>query len=165
MWVQDARPAMQARTRWIAVALALAAAFAFLLSVQAIGWWTVGEVSFGPFGGHDCFGGECRTSGLSWLGGDDLWMRSAVATRVAGYYSAFAAILLAGAVAARRTPRLVAWMLVVSLTTGAAVGGYFVARCPDVDGRVLAAGLPLYAGAIALAGAAAGLVIRAKRPA
>jgi hypothetical protein len=148
--------------RWIAVALALAAALGFSLSVQAIGWWTAGEVAFGPFGAHDCFGGECRVTGLAWLGGDELWLRSAVATRVAGYVATAAAIMLAGAVAAKRVPRLVARMLLVALASGVAVGAYFAARCPAIQTRTLGAGLPVYAGATACALAAAVLVLRTR---
>src|SRR2546423_9999409 len=102
--------------RWIVVALAVAAACAFALSVQNA-WWSVGEVTIGPFGAHHCFGGDCRATGLSWLGGSGLWMRSAVATRVAGLIAMLALVIVRGGVAPRRTPRLFARAPLVSIAT------------------------------------------------
>ncbi len=151
---------MKSPARWIVVALSLAAAFGFSIAVQAIGWWSAGEVSFGPFGAHDCFGGECRTTGLSWLGGTDLWMRSAVATRVAGFILVATSIMLAGAVAARRVPRLIARMTIVALATAILAAAYFVVRCPDIDTRAIGMGLPLFGAAIACAIGAVALVLR-----
>ena len=148
--------------RWLVVALALVAAIAFALSVQAGDWWHAGEVAIGPFGAHHCFGGDCRTTGLGWLGGDDLWMRSAVATRVAGLVAMFVLVIIAGAVAAKRVPRLFARITVVSLATAAVCGTYFYVRFPGVEGAALGFGVPLYALAIAVGAAAAIITLRAR---
>src|SRR5688572_12420994 len=99
------RAAMESRSRWPVVALALLGAFSFALAVQSA-WWTAGEVAIGPFGARHCFGGECRESGLAWIGGSELWMRSAVATRAAGYIAMFVLLAFAGGIAAKREPRL-----------------------------------------------------------
>ena len=138
---------MTRRTRWIAVALALAGAFVITLAVWAAAWWTAGEVDIGPYGGHHCFGDDCR--GLQWVGGSALWERSAVATWAGGIVTSGALILLAGALAAGRTPPLVARMTLVALTTTAVVGGYFIAKFPGVGGiSHVGPGIGMFAGAI-----------------
>src|SRR4051794_12114909 len=98
---------MEARSRWITVGLALLAATAFAFSVQTA-WWSLAEVTIGPFGSRHCFGGECTSTGFAWMGEHDLFMRSAVATRAGGYIAMFVYVIVAGAVAARRVPTLVA---------------------------------------------------------
>src|SRR5512146_1904549 len=110
---------MESRSRWISIALGLVAASAFALAVQ-IAWWHVAEVTVGPFGSRHCLGGECRETGLAWLGGTDLWMRAAVATRAAGYIAMFIFVVLAGAVAAKRVPLLVARASIVAVLTATA---------------------------------------------
>src|SRR5688500_1856315 len=110
---------MSSRIRWLAVALAILAAASFAFAVQTA-WWSIAEVAIGPFGSRHCFGGECRASGLGWIGGDDLWLRSAVATRAAGYITMFALLMFAGALAAKREPRLVARGVLASIVTAVA---------------------------------------------
>lgn len=144
------------RSRLISVLLGLAAAIAFAMSVQTA-WWTIGEVDIGPFGARHCFGGECRESGLAWIGGSDLWMRSAVATRAAGFIAMFALLMFAGARAAKREPKLVARLVLAAIVTAAGAGGYFWAAFPGLGGAALGPGLFFYAGAI-LAGVAGVIV-------
>jgi hypothetical protein len=134
---------MNPRSRWISLALALCAASAFAIAVQSA-WWSAGEVAIGPFGSRHCFGGECRESGLSWLGGTDLWMRSGVAARAGGYIAMFVFVVLAGGIAARRAPLLVARASLVAIVTAAVTGGYFVGAFPGLGGASLGLGAPLF---------------------
>ena len=127
------------KSRWIALGFALVGAAALALSsIEA--WWLAGEAAIGPFGTHRCFGGDCQSTGLSWLGGSDLWMRSGVATRAAAIIASALLVLLAGALAARRVPRLVARTTVVALAAGVVTGAYFVAKFPPLDGASLGLG-------------------------
>jgi hypothetical protein len=156
---QDARRAM--RTRFIALGLALVGAASFALSsIEA--WWRVGETLIGPFGTHHCFSGDCQSTGLSWIGGGDLWMRSAVATRAAAIIASMLLVIVAGALAARRTPRLVARTTLIAITAAIATGAYFVARFPSLGGESLGAGpgLFLYGAGVATGLSAAVLVLR-----
>ena len=148
---------MESRTRWIAVGLGLAAACAFALAVQTA-WWSVAEVTIGPFGSRHCFGGECRETGLAWLGGTDLWMRSGIAARAGGYISMFVLVVLAGSVAAKRVPLLIARATLVSIITATACAVYFIARFPGLANASVGAGVFLFGGAV-LAGVAAAVVV------
>src|SRR4051812_682717 len=94
------------RSRILALVLALVGATAFALAMQSP-WWTAGEVRIGPFGARHCFGGECRETGLRWIGASDLWMRSGIAARAGGYIAMFFLIGVAGALAAKRIPKLI----------------------------------------------------------
>ena len=118
------------RSRLLPLLLALAAASAFALGVQ-MAWWSAGEVTIGPFGSRHCFGGECRESGLGWLGGTDLWMRAGVAARAGGYIAVFILVVLAGGLAAKRVPRLMARASIVAIITASVGGGYFGLSFPD----------------------------------
>jgi len=145
---------MDSRSRWITVALALAAATSFALAVQSA-WWSIGEVSIGPFGARHCFSGECRETGLSWIGGSELWMRSAVATRAAGYIAMFVLLMFAGAIAAKREPKLVARGAAAALLTVLVTGTYFGVGFPGLNGSsmgvgMLELGLGLVFGSLAL---------------
>ncbi|HEY5926305.1 MAG TPA: hypothetical protein VIV11_31685 [Kofleriaceae bacterium] len=153
---------MDNRSRWILVAIALAAATSFAISVQSA-WWTVGEVSIGPFGSRHCFGGECRESGIAWIGGSDLWMRSAVAARAAGYIVMFVFLMFAGAIAAKRTPVLVARGAAAALLTAAVTGSYFAAAFPGVNGASVSRGLFEFAAGLIFGVAALVLFLR-RRP-
>jgi hypothetical protein len=153
---------MEARSRWISLALGLLAASAFALAVQ-IAWWHVAEVTVGPFGSRHCFGGECRETGLAWLGGSDLWMRAAVATRAAGYIAMFAFVVLAGAIAAKRVPVLVARASIVAVLTATASGIYFIAAFPGLPEASLGVGAVLFAVGI-VAGMAAAIVVLRSTP-
>lgn len=147
------------RTRLIPVVLALTAATAFALSVQAA-WWSIGEVSIGPFGSRHCFTGECRESGLSWIGASDLWMRSSVATRAAGYIAMFVLLMFGGALAAKREPKLVARGALAAIVTAAACGAYFAATFRGIGGATVSYGIFLYAGAVVAGVAAIVLYLR-----
>ncbi len=151
------------KSRWLVVALALAAACVLAVSVWVGAWWRIGEWTVGPFGARGCMGGDCGLRGLGWLEGGDLWMRSAIATGVAGVISMFLAVCLAGALAAKRVPRLVARSLLAALATALVVGVYFFAKFPGMGGaeQHLGLGAPLYVVGIALAATAAILVQRA----
>lgn len=151
---------MEPRSRWIAIGLALLAACGFAFAVQTP-WWSVAEVTIGPFGSRHCFGGECRETGLAWLAGSDLWMRSGVATRAGGYIAMFVLVVLAGAMAAKRVPALVAKVSLVSIVTAIAAAVYFIAAFPGVPGGALAVGVMLFCGAVLAGVVAAVLVLRA----
>jgi hypothetical protein len=154
---------MEPRSKWISLALALVAASGFALAVQTA-WWKVAEVTVGPFGSRHCFGGECRESGLSWIGGSDLWMRAAVASRAAGYIAMFALVLLAGAVAAKRIPVLVARMSIVAILTALVSGIYFFAAFPGLKEASLGLG-GLFFTAATIAGMAAAIIVARAQPA
>jgi hypothetical protein len=140
--------------KWLVVALALVAASAFAISVQAGVWWSVGQVSFGPFGTDRCFGGSCARTDLGWMGGSDLWMRSAVAVGAAGAIASFLLVLLAGATAAGRLPRVVARSTLVAIATSFACATYFMTQRPAVEGASLDRGALLFAGGIVIGTAA-----------
>jgi hypothetical protein len=127
--------------------------------VQAA-WWSIGEVTIGPFGSRHCFTGECRETGLSWLGGSDLWMRSGIATRAAGYIAMFVLLMFGGAVAAKREPKLVARGALAAIITAAAAGAYFAAAFPGLGGAGMSYGVFLYVGAVALGVAAIVVFLR-----
>jgi hypothetical protein len=149
--------------RWLALVLALASACAFAMSVWVGTWWTIGEVTIGPFGARACMGGDCQPRGLAWLGGSDLWMRSAVATGVAGVIAMFLAVTVAGALAARRHPRLLARSMLVAIATAVVTGGYFIFGIPQVGDVTpqIALGIPLYIVGAVLGIAAAVVAARA----
>jgi hypothetical protein len=150
--------------RWIALLLALAGACAFAVSVWVGAWWTVGEATIGPFGARACFDGDCRLRGLSWIGGTDLWMRSAFATGVAGVLAMFVLTAVAGATAAKRVPRLLARTTLVTIATAIACSAYFVAAFPGVGGAEAhyALGAALFPLGALLGIASSVVVIRAK---
>lgn len=154
---------MESRSKWITMSLALLAASGFALAVQSA-WWKVAEVSVGPFGSRHCFGGECRESGLSWIGGTELWMRAAIASRSAGYIAMFALVFLAGAVAAKRVPVLIARMSMVAILTALATGIYFVVAFPGLKEASLGFGIFFFFAA-AVAGFAAAITVARARPA
>ncbi len=147
--------------------LALAAASAFALAVQS-SWWSAGEVTIGPFGSRHCLGGECRESGLGWLGGTDLWMRAGVAARAGGYIAMFILVVLAGGLAAKRIPRLMARASIVAILTAAVGGTYFGLSFPSAGlngAQSLGIGVFLFGGAIVLGIAAAVFTLRMPEPA
>jgi hypothetical protein len=132
--------------RWFVVAIALAAASAFALSVQAGRWWAIGEVEIGPFGTRSPFGGP---GDLSWAGGSARWERFGVATWAAGLIAMFVLLVVAGAVAANRVPRLAARTTLVAIGTAVLVGVAFLLSRPE-NGLPfeLARGTYLFAGAV-----------------
>ena len=154
-------PIMTRMHRWLLVAIALVGAAAFALSVQGGRWWSIGDVSIGPLGAHSPFGG---LGGLSWAGGSARWERFGSATFAAGLIAMFALIVVAGALAAGRTPRLAAKTAVVAIATAALVGTAFVVARPD-NGLPFALdrGVALFAGAVIAGAVAAAGVLRAAR--
>jgi hypothetical protein len=145
--------------RWFVVALALAAASAFALSVQAGRWWSIGDVEIGPFGSRSPFGGPGE---LSWAGGTARWERFGVATWAGGLIAMFVLVVVAGAVAANRIPRLAAKTALVAITTAGLAGIAFIATRPD-NGLPFAIdrGVALFAAAV-IAGVVVGIgVLRA----
>lgn len=114
--------------RWFVVALALASASAFALSVQAGRWWSIGDVEIGPSGSRSPFGGP---GDLSWAGGSARWERFGVATWAGGLIAMFVFVVLAGAVAANRIPRLAAKTALVAIATAGLAAIAFVATRPD----------------------------------
>lgn len=159
------RPTFIMRRRWTIIACALVAAAAFALSVEDGHWWTIAEVSIGPFGAHHCFSGECRATGLAWIGASNLWLRSALATGIAGLMATGLLVVIAGCTAARRVADTLAKTTIVALATAAVCAGYFVFAFPDLGAgqAALGRGVFLYLGAIPLGLAAAVLVLRAGR--
>jgi len=151
------------KSRWIALGFALAGAAALALSsIEA--WWTAGEAAIGPFGTHHCFGGDCQSTGLSWIGGTDIWMRSAVATRAAAIIASALLVLLAGALAAKRVPRLIARTTMVALSAGVVTGAYFVVKFPPLGDAHVGPGMFLYGAGIVTGAIAAILVYRMPAP-
>src|SRR4030095_9442696 len=110
--------AVTTRSRWIAIVIALCGAVSLALAMQKA-WWSVGDATIGPFGTRACFGGECRETGLSSIGGSEMWVRSAVAVTAAGYIAMIILITLAGALAAKRISHLLARLSIVAILTAA----------------------------------------------
>lgn len=145
------------KVRWLLVAGAIAAAIGFALSVQGGQWWSIGDVTIGPLGAHSPFRG---IGGLSWTGGSARWERFGAATFGAGLIAMFVQIVVAGALAAKRVPRLAARTAIVSLITAAVVGGAFVASRPSELPFVVDRGIWLFFGAIAVGAVTAVGVLR-----
>jgi hypothetical protein len=149
--------------RWFVAALALAAASAFALSVQAGRWWSIGDVEIGPSGSRSPFGG---VGDLSWAGGSARWERFGVATWAAGLIAMLLLVVLAGAVAASRVPRLAAKTALVAIATAGLVAIAFVAARPD-NGLpfTLGRGIAWFAAAVVIGVISAVCVVRARPPA
>ncbi len=152
------------KNRWIIVALALVAASAFAMSVQAGRWWSVGDVEIGPFGSRQCFGGACRPTSLSWIGGSERWARAGIATWAGSLIAMLVLLIVAGAVAARRVPRLAARVALVAIATSLAAGVGFIAQFPGVPGAGVDRGLFLFGGAIVVGVVAAAATLRLRSP-
>jgi hypothetical protein len=144
--------------RWSVVALALVAASAFALSVQAGRWWTIGDVEIGPFGSLSPFGGP---GNLSWAGGSARWERFGVASGAGGLIAMLVLLVVAGAVAAHRVPKLAARTALVAIATASLAAVAFIVARPD-NGLPfeLGRGVILFAAAAALGVAAAVRVLR-----
>jgi hypothetical protein len=148
------------KSRWIIVTLALVAASAFAVSVWAGRWWSIGDVAIGPFGSKQCFGGDCRPTKLTWVGGSTSWIRMGMATWAGGLMSMLVLMIVAAAVAAKRVPRLAARTALVAIVTAVVSGIAFIALYPGVDGSGVDRGLYLFVGAVVLGVAAAIGVLR-----
>lgn len=137
---------MRALKRWLVVACALISASAFALSVQAGRWWTISDVEVGPYGSRSPFNGQ---GDLAWTGGSTQWLRFGKATWAAGLIAMFVLIVIAGATAARRAPKLAAKTALVATMTAMLAGIGFLATRPE-NGMPFAIdrGVPLFAVAI-----------------
>jgi hypothetical protein len=149
------------KRRWPIVALSLAAASAFALSVQGGRWWSIGEVAIGPFGSHSPFGGG---GDLSWTGGGARWQRFGIAAGAGGLIAMFVLIVVAGALAAGRVPRLAARTALVAIATAALAAAGFIAARPAGMPLAPDRGVALLAAAIVVGVVAAIAVLRAPRP-
>jgi hypothetical protein len=156
------------RARWLIVGIAVAAAVAFAISVQGGRWWIVAGfdvVEIGPSGSYRCFSGECRSTGLGWIGGSERWMRTGTGTWAGGLLSMLMLLVVAGAAAARRVPRLAVKAALVSIGTAAIAGALFVLQFPGVQGAEVTRGIPLFGAAVVLGAAACIAALRAAPPA
>ena len=154
------------RSRIVPLLLALAGACLFALAVQTA-WWSAGDVTVGPFGARSCFGGDCGERGMGWLGGTDLWMRAGVATRAGGFIAMFVLVIVAGALAAKRVPKLMARASIVAIITAAAAGGYFASGFPTGalgNEHEMGLGFPFFLAAIVIGLAAAVFTLRMPEP-
>ncbi|HEX3762421.1 MAG TPA: hypothetical protein VHW23_27155 [Kofleriaceae bacterium] len=150
------------RHRWLLVAASLIAAAGFALSVQGGRWWSISDVTLGPLGARSPFGG---IGGFAWAGGSAQWERFGIATYAAGLVAMLVLIFIAGALAARRMPRLAAKTAIVAVGVAALVGSQFATGLPH-NGLPfeLDRGFWLFAGAVIVgAFAAAGVLRQARR--
>jgi len=150
------------KSRWIIIGLLLIAAIAFAMSVWGGRWWSIDDVTIGPFGSVHCFGARCERAGLGWIGGSERWMRTGMATWAAGVLSMLALLGVAGGVAARRVPRLAARMTLVAIATASISGILFVAQYPGVAGASIDRGLWLFVVGVIAGIAATIAVLRAR---
>lgn len=150
------------KSRWLIVAIALLAAAAFAISVWAGRWWSIGDVEIGPFHSKQCFGGECRPTSLTWIGGSERWMRMGMATWAGGLIAMLVLLVTAAGVAAKRIPRLAARTALVAIATVTITGVLFIMQYPGVDGATVDRGLWLWLAAIILGSIAAIGVMRAR---
>ncbi len=158
-------PLMSTTRRALAIVIALIGAGCFAVAVQGGRWWVIGrDVDVGTTTTTACFSDPCRVSSLAWTGGGDTWMRAGFATMVAGLCAAAVLVALAGAVAAKRTGRLVAGMVLVAVTTAAVAGATFYTTRPELPGASLGRGAILFVAAIVAAIVAAAVTLTARRP-
>jgi len=143
---QDA-PAV--KSRWLFVAIAVISAALFAISVWVGNWWTVGGLEIGPFGAHECFGGECRPTSLS--GAPQLWQRCGTAVWAGGLLSMILLLGIAGALAAKRIPKTLAKSSLTAIATTALAGAYFIIKLPAPAGMTIGQGVYLFIVAALLA--------------
>lgn len=142
------------KSRWIIVGILLISAASFAISVWGGRWWSIADVTIGPFGSTSCFGGdECKRGDLGWIGGTARWMRAGMGAWAGGVLTMLALLGVAAGLAARRTPRLFAKFTLVSIVTTLVAGILFIVQFPGVDGAAIDRGLPLF-----FVGAGTGLV-------
>jgi len=147
------------KERWLIALIALASAALFAISVQAGHWWTVETFELGPFGSRQCSNGECRPLGLAGIA-NARWVRFGMATWAAGMVAMLVLVVLAAAIAGKRTPRTVAKMGMVAIATALVVGAGFVVLRPELPGLHADRGLVMFGVAIVLGAAATLLVLR-----
>ncbi len=132
------------KSRWITVGALLIAAFAFAVSVWGGRWWSIDDVSIGPYGSTHCFGNDCKQAGLSWIGGTERWTRVGMATWAGGVLSMLSLLGVAGGIAARRVPHLAAKMTLVAIATTLLAGVAFIVQFPGVSGAVIDRGMWMF---------------------
>jgi len=91
-------------------------------------------------------------------------MRAGVAARAGGYIAMFILIIIAGALAAKRIPRLMAKASLVAILTASVAAAYFVFAFPGVNSATIGAGLVLFGAAVGLGVAAAVTTLRLPEP-
>jgi len=151
---------MRPVVRWSVVALALAAAGCFTLSVVAGAWWSIGPVEIGPHGTHHCFGGAPRC-GLGWVGGGEQWQTIGVGAWGAGLLASLGLVVIAAGAAGKRRPRLIAMSTIVAIGMAVLLGILFVLGFPALQGAAMDRGLVLFVAAIVLGLAATVVTLRA----
>jgi hypothetical protein len=155
---------MSRPVRALSIALALAGASALAIAVEVGRWWSEGDISIGPVSGWRCFGGApCSRTDLGWVGGSDTWVRFGTATYAAGLVAAATLVILAAALASKRTGRLAARVVVAATLTAVVAGSVFIGAFPGLAGMHVDHGVWLYGGGVALAAVAAAVVLRAAR--
>ena len=150
--------------RWIIVAISLLSACCFALSVWAGMLWSVGQFDIGPLGIHHCSGGECTNQGLAWANGSERWLRTANGVAAAGVIAMLAQLIVAGALAAGRVPKLASRGCIAAVVTAIAVGVLFVAGAPAMQHASPDRGMYLYFAACVIGFVAPILTLRAKQP-
>ena len=159
---------MKSKGRIATVVLALGAASALAIAGAGLPWWSMTDVAIGPTYSARCFGGDCERISLDWVG-DPSWSRFGVATWGAGLIAAACAVVLAAAVASRRTGRLAAKVSIMSAVCATAAGGAFVGTFPGDGGMTNGMrhdlGGYLYFAGVVLAVTAAVLALRGARAA
>jgi len=149
------------RSRWTIVALALASAMMFALSVQVGRWWSVDDCSIGPFGSRECIAG--MSSGLAWICGSQTWMRTGVATWAGGMIAMLALLTVAASTAAGRLSQLAAKTSLVAIVSASVAAIAFVVGFPGLPGAHVDRGMPLFVAGDVLGAIAAAQVLRARR--
>jgi hypothetical protein len=157
------RMALPSRSRWLVVGLAIVAAAAFAISVQAGKWWALDDFEIGPFGSRNCLGGECHPTGLGWAGGTDLWMRTGMATWAGGLLAMLALLVVGAGTAAGRIPQLAARTSIVAIATATAAGIAFFLGLPEIGPVHIDRGLFLFVGGVIAGSVAAIIVLRGYR--
>jgi hypothetical protein len=146
--------------RWASVASGVVAAAALAFATQ-LPWWSFAEVEVFLTRARHCFEGECRRTGLDWLGVSDWWHRLATAAFGVGLFTALIAVFVAGARAAGRVPRTAAGSLLVAVICSLGCGAATLSTFPQLGQMHLGVGPLLYIVGLIAAAVAALLARRA----
>lgn len=149
--------------RWATVASGVAAAAALAFATQ-MPWWTFAEAKVYLTKTLHCFGGECRPTGLGWLGVSDWWHRLSTAAFGVGLFTALIAVFVAGARAAGRFPRTAAGSLLVAVICSLGSGVATLSTFPQLGQMHLGLGPLLYIVGLIAAAITAILARRAAPP-
>jgi hypothetical protein len=133
--------------------MAVAAAASLSISIGAGRWWSIGGVfDLGPFGARQCNDDGCVPANLP-LDGGPRWERLAVATGAACLITSLVMLIVASALAAGRTPKLLGKTAIVAVATALVAGAMFVALAPAMASGSLDRGFYLFVVGLVLAGA------------